>query len=135
MTDITAQLHDTVLAAVRKVFPLMVAEELRKLSNGAARSGKPNGEVRERIVALLKEGKRPSEIADEIGCAVGYVFKIRKGSLGYVDGDKTVGAAPAVHGPMQAALNKHGNKRAAAKSLGMAETTYRERLKAEKTAA
>lgn len=61
------KLRDGVMEVVRKIFPIMVAAELGKLS------GEVVGLKRDRIVKLAAKGVRPGEIARLVGSSPTYV--------------------------------------------------------------
>ena len=123
MSNLVYQLEDSIKALVNRMFPLFVAEELKKLAkeNNLA----TGGVKRDEILRLKKEGVHNAEIARRVGCQPSYVYTVLKS-----DKANEV-ATPAAPMTMKAALELHGSKTAAAKALGMAESTFRGRLAKE----
>jgi hypothetical protein len=125
MSNLVTQLEDSIKALINRMFPLLVAEELKKLAKETNHS--IGGMKRDEILRLKKEGIHNAEIARRVGCQPSYVYTVLKSEK--VNG----AAAPAPTAPttMKAALELHGSKTAAAKALGMAESTFRGRLAKE----
>lgn len=127
MQNLVEELTTTVTAAVRKVFPKLVAAELMKLSSGAT-NGASVTKV-EQIIALKTKGMRNADIARSVGTHQSYVANVLTRSK-----TRPTAGAESHKGKYGAALAKHGTHKKAATSLGMARSTFSEHLAAEKAA-
>jgi AraC-like DNA-binding protein len=122
LTPLVKEFEASVHKAVQEFFPVLVAQELVKIRG---LNHNQSGVVIDRalVVSLRAQKMTQSQIARQLNCSQAAVSRILR---------EEAGKAPATSDtPMKLALEKHGSKRAAAKALGVAETTYRERLAKE----
>jgi len=117
---------------VRKIWPMLVANELMKI-DPSLRGG--DSSLRDRVLELRAQGLTQSAIANAVGCTQGHVSHLLSGKIGTSHKTK---AEPQIKAAIldgsvsyQAMLEKHGGKRAAAKAMGLAESTFRDRLAKE----
>lgn len=117
------------LGLVRKLWPTLVAQELMKLQS------KPN-DRHEKIFELRRQGLTQTAIAEQLGLSQGHISNILKASAApkpakssKPSGESTVPVEITIS--FKDALAKHGTKAAAARALGIAESTFRDRLAKE----
>lgn len=119
-----SEFKSTIETAVKKMFPLLVAAELAKLSSGGS-TEKPKlkkGSIKIEIMKLHETGMSNADIARQLDTSQPYVSVV-------VNGKST--KALSKLGTMQEALSLHGSKIAAAKALGIPRQTFSDRLAKE----
>lgn len=123
-------------ATVNKFFPKLVTAELAKLHQ-PKRKLRKSADVAKDARKLRAKGLSQGQIAERLGVKQPYIsvlLKDGKARTGDTSRSKsrTVSKVSKPTSTLQKALIKsNGNKRAAAKSLGIAESTFRDRLRAE----
>ena len=129
VTEFEASLRQLVAQFFPKLVALMILAEQKVQAHSPA-------QWLAKINELRAAGVKAVDIAEQLGISYNYVFALqrqqREGKL--IPAASTKAVASSANGSLAEVLAKHGSKKAAAKALGMAESTFRDRLAKEKAA-
>lgn len=132
--SLAAEFKTKLTATVEKIFPKLVTAELAKLHQ-PKRKLRKSADVAKDARKLRAKGLSQGQIAERLGVKQPYIsvlLKDGKARTGDTSHSKSRKSSVKPTSVLQKALIKsNGNKRAAAKSLGIAESTFRDRLRAE----